>query len=73
MSEKKFELKAFGVDYVCDKCGDGLMEQTGIFLPVDPPLWKHKCSKCGHEQNMHDKYPAVRYVRVAIVASEVHG
>lgn len=64
MPEQKFELKAVGVDYVCDNCGDGVMVATGSFaLMSDPPQWQHSCNKCGHPRAFFEKYPTVRFER----------
>jgi DNA-directed RNA polymerase subunit RPC12/RpoP len=64
MPEQTYEIKSIGVDYKCDFCGDGTMEQTGIFLPTDPPQWQHRCTRCGHHMNMWQKYPNVRFERI---------
>lgn len=63
MPEQQFEIQPVVVRYICDKCGDGEMLQSGkIAWMTDPPQMPHKCTKCGHEQAFTEKYPAVRFV-----------
>jgi hypothetical protein len=64
MSERRFEVKPVGVDYVCDVCNTGLMVQVGLMLPTDPPQWKHKCSNCGDTKDFFAKYPDLRFERI---------
>lgn len=64
MAERVFAVEPYGVDYICDACNTGVMEQTSVFLPVDPPKWVHRCNQCGHEQALSETYPAIRYKRV---------
>lgn len=49
------------VDYRCDKCNEGFMRSTGITLTMNPPLFPHKCSKCGHVENFHEVFPHIEY------------
>jgi predicted RNA-binding Zn-ribbon protein involved in translation (DUF1610 family) len=63
MSERTYKVRTVGVDYQCDKCGDGVMEQTGEMLLTDPPKWRHKCNRCGEVANLWQKYPTVRWER----------
>jgi len=64
MAEKSYEVRTFGVDYICDYCCIGAMENTGIMLMTDPPKWRHKCVRCGEIADMFDKYPTVRFERI---------
>ena len=65
MSEKDTEVKTIMVEYVCDKCERGTMGKDGnVVLTRLPPLFPHKCSNCGHEQNFKTLYPTIRYRRV---------
>ncbi len=64
MPERTYEVKTVGVDYECDACHAGTMQQTGIMLPSDPPWWRHKCSNCGLVEDLRQKYPTVRWERV---------
>jgi len=64
MGERKFEVKTFGVDYICDDCNSGLMEYTGTMLTVNPPLFQHKCNSCGSVKNLSQKYPNTIIERV---------
>ena len=64
MAERTYEVRTVGVDYLCDKCGVGVMEQAGIMLPTDPPRWRYKCGGCGEVADLWQKYPTVRFERV---------
>jgi|JI10StandDraft_1071094.scaffolds.fasta_scaffold883266_3 DNA-directed RNA polymerase subunit RPC12/RpoP len=64
MTERTYEVRTIGVDYLCDKCGDGLMEHTGIMLMSDPPKYPHKCNRCGTVMDFFQKYPTVRWERL---------
>ena len=63
MAERNYDVRTVGVDYLCDKCGDGVMDQTGIMLPGDPPRWRHKCNRCGEIADLWQNYPTVRFER----------
>lgn len=65
MSEREFKVEPYGVDYICDDCGNGKMEPNGTMLMCDPPKWQHYCEACGAMQNLANKYPEIRYRRVA--------
>ena len=64
MTERKYAVLTVGVDYYCDECDFGVMVQTGIMLPTDPPRWRHKCNHCGNISDLWDKYPTVRWERI---------
>lgn len=64
MSERIYEARTVIVDYICDDCNIGVMEQTGVMLPTDPPKWPHKCNHCGKTDVFWQKYPAIRYERI---------
>lgn len=57
MPETRREVKTYLVDYVCDKCHDGFMEQTGKVLCINPPRYTHKCNKCGDKKTFITRYP----------------
>lgn len=61
MAEREFSARAVSVDCICDKCGKGLMQPTGVMLMSDPPQWPHKCGHCADTQNFPHKYPFIRY------------
>ena len=61
MTEKAKRMQAFTIDYQCDECGKGWMRATGVMLTVDPPLYPHRCTDCGHEQNMDICYPHIEH------------
>ena len=60
--EKETRLIAYRVEYICDKCGKGFMEPTGIIKTSNPPLWEHDCSNlCGNFQDFREQYPYIKY------------
>ena len=65
MPERKFEVRPVGVEYVCGRCGDGVMVAGKLTLGADDePAWMHTCPSCGHSQPLPEKYPTVRFERV---------
>jgi Zn finger protein HypA/HybF involved in hydrogenase expression len=60
-AEIEQEVKTFTVYYLCDECGKGRMEPTGICLTSNPLQWPHKCNKCGSEKTFKVKYPRTIY------------
>lgn len=66
VSEKKFEIKTVGVDYVCDQCGDGVMVANGSFAPMsDPPQWQPLVQQVRIREAFFEKYPTLRFERAA--------
>ena len=64
MPEIKRPVQAIEVNYVCDKCGHGMMKHTGEMEAVSG-LVPHKCMICGHEQNFKwVSYPKIRYIGI---------
>ena len=58
MSEITEEVKTFKVSMKCDKCGKGFMKLVGgMALMSDLPLYKHRCTECGHEEFYSKEYP----------------
>ncbi len=70
MAERDFEVNAIGVDYVCDACGTGVMQQNGKMITEGilandwGPKWPYKCPKCGHTVTLDVSYPFIKHVRV---------
>src|ERR1700745_1893322 len=61
MSEKIREVRMFEGAYMCDgksdaKC-DGTMMPTGEILQVAPPMFKHRCLKCGDIKYLNRNFP----------------
>lgn len=52
-------LRVAQVDYVCDKCREGRMRPTGIFLSSNPPKFPHRCTSCGDEMVFSETYPTI--------------
>jgi hypothetical protein len=40
----------------CDRCGQGYMKPTGFVLAVDPPLFPHRCTRCGYVEHYRKVY-----------------
>lgn len=60
--EEIFNVKTIGVKYICDSCKEGEMQQTGKMKMYDNHAnFIHKCDNCGHEIELREKYPLVRY------------
>lgn len=60
------DAKPVVVGMRCDACGEGMMEPVengvGVFeaYATNPPLYKHRCSKCGAAQLFHTKFPNIQ-------------
>ena len=57
MTEVKVEIKKYKVEYWCDKCGEGLVRPTGAVIDTNPPIYPHRCSKCGEDYCFAKTYP----------------
>ncbi|MBY7121766.1 hypothetical protein ILS93_06535 [Bacillus sp. 16GRE42] len=65
MMEKEFEVRPFGVKYICDSCEEGEMVLTDDFKIYEKHMeFTHKCQKCGAERDFLEKYPLIRYQQV---------
>lgn len=63
MAEERFTLRPVGVRMRCDVCTEGEMCATdGTMLTTMPPRFPHCCNKCGHKENLKERYPTVRWV-----------
>lgn len=45
---------------VCNDCNVE-MEFGGVTLTTYPPLYPHRCPKCGTTQNLNNCYPCISY------------
>ena len=63
MSEIKKLARPFKVEYVCDKCGAGLMRPTGYAFSTNPPKYEHSCNHtlCDNKMNFFKTYPALEF------------
>lgn len=50
-------MKHVVVKKKCSKCNQGEMKGTGVVFTVYPPLYQHKCEKCGETRSFNDCYP----------------
>lgn len=62
MPELKREVRTIEVNYVCDKCGHGMMHKSGE-LNEETGDVPHKCVICSHEQVFQwENYPRIDYL-----------
>lgn len=62
MPEIKQPVQAMEVNYVCDKCGHGMMVSAGDMNPSTGEI-PHKCMICSHQQMFKwVSYPKITYV-----------
>lgn len=62
MPEVKRPVQTIEVNYVCDKCGYGIMEKVGEMDP-DTGEIKHQCVICGHPQTFKGRaYPRIDHI-----------
>lgn len=65
MAQMKTPVQTVRVDYVCDKCREGVMRPLNIMLTVYPPLYPHRCTHCDAEKTLWETYPYIDYVEVS--------
>ena len=56
MSEVKHEVKTYLIRYLCDDCGIGTLNPTGITLTSYPPQYPHTCGNCGRHETFINVY-----------------
>lgn len=62
MAEVKRPVKTIEVNYICDECEHGMMEQRGEFDPAEEAR-PHVCVICGHQQDFKwVSYPRIVYI-----------
>lgn len=49
------------MDYLCDKCGKGVMRWTGMALLSMPAQFPHECTECSASQDFLVRYPHTEY------------
>lgn len=66
------EAKVLIVNQVCDKCGEGSMQRDGneVYMSY-PPLYPHKCDKCGYKANYNNSYPFQRIVPIEVLREPI--
>lgn len=64
MSERTYEVRPLGVEYVCDSCNTGVMIPTGLSQLTSPQRWEHRCAHCGVVQTLFQTYPTIRWERL---------
>jgi len=64
MPEIKRPVQTIEVNYVCDKCGHGMMQKEGE-TNAHTGETLHRCMICGHEQTFKwVSYPRIDYIGV---------
>ena len=64
MPEVKRLVQPVEVNYVCDKCGHGMMEKVGEANAQSGEI-PHRCMICGYEQQFKwVSYPHLDYIGV---------
>lgn len=63
MPEREFAVQHYGVEYICDECGEHPMQANGLMLPSDPPKFRNDCP-CGAFKMLGERYPTVRFRRI---------
>ena len=62
MAERRIPLRVLRVELPCPiKNCPGEMRDIGFTLTSCPPLFVHRCTKCGHEEELPKSYPAIEY------------
>lgn len=64
--EREVAAEAILLDYVCDVCGNGIMERHGkVAYMTDPIQLPHKCNNthCGFESIYFKAYPEIVFRR----------
>ena len=60
-NEEAFEVRPIGIRYKCEFCQDGeqIVDPKGAVLTSMPPLFPHKCNKCGKTMHLPKTYPYI--------------
>lgn len=51
----------YRIERKCGETCDGHMRPVGMMLTIDPPLFPHRCNKCGRQENFQTNYPHIEY------------
>lgn len=62
--EETFNVKPIGVKYICEFCNEGEMKTVaGSEVKMGfPPMFDHKCTKCGKTMLLPKMYPYIEWV-----------
>lgn len=69
MAEREVKVRTFSVQYDCDDCG-GDVRYIGFNNPTSPPIYHHKCVKCGKGYEFRGTSYPFRRVRPGSTTSE---
>ena len=70
--EEKFEAKVFWTHQRCDDCDNGYMKPTGTVLTTYPPIYPHRCDRCGAVKSFSVSYPYMTYEHDPDVRSKLN-
>jgi hypothetical protein len=62
MSETRSMMRAHRIDYICDRCSEGIMVGTNVANLTHPPQYIHRCDICGWTAAFTKIYPHVEYL-----------
>lgn len=67
MPEVKRPVKTIEVNYICDKCNNGMMQKCGD-IDAETGDCAHRCVICNHEMS----FKWVTYPRIDYVDADTH-
>jgi hypothetical protein len=62
--EKRFEVRPYGVKYMCNRCNKGEMIPTGRNIWTEPPRFEHICIHCKSIVELAEKFPLIKYENI---------
>lgn len=66
MSETHSMVRVKRIDYICDRCGEGRMVNTGYSWMVEADReFCHRCEVCGVQTTFHTTYPRTEFLQEA--------
>lgn len=62
--EEMFDIKPVGIRYICEFCNEGEMKTVpGSEAKLSfPPMFDHKCTKCGKMMLLPKIYPYIEWI-----------
>lgn len=68
MPERINEVRTFELSYTCDGEKDapceGMMIPSGSVLQTSPPMFQHRCKKCGNVKYLPNQYPQLMSLKI---------
>ena len=62
--EKKTNVKAVKVNYLCDNCKQENMIPTGRQVYMGSSMFEHQCPHCGFRKNLPKQYPLIDFEEI---------